>query len=120
VSHQGDLAAPLIAECKRYGVEHDIGVRWEKGTKHHPKSVELMKFVADLDFALVNDYFCWKTGGDGDNGETLMYEMDVFFDLQDAKANVEKLFQSGMISRQRYHEIVGIPETVEGTHEPSP
>jgi hypothetical protein len=29
------------------------------------------------------DYFCWKTGGDGDNGETLMYQMDAFFELFD-------------------------------------
>lgn len=54
--------------------------RWEDGIDHHPATVRLMKFVAEHDFKDYNDYFCWKTGY---NGETLMYEMDAFFELQD-------------------------------------
>jgi hypothetical protein len=54
--------------------------RWENSIKHHPMSKRLMKFLEEHDFRDYNDYFCWKTGGDGDNGETLMYEMDAFFE----------------------------------------
>jgi hypothetical protein len=67
--------------CK--DVEIDIGKRWEKGIPHHPKSIELMNFLEYFDLYFCGDYFGWKVGGDGDNGETLMYEMDVFFDVKD-------------------------------------
>jgi len=30
-----------------------------------------------------DDHFCWKSGGDGDNGEQLMYQLDVLFERQD-------------------------------------
>ena len=53
--------------------------RWGRGVEHHPRSVELMTFLCDHDFNDYGDYFCWSKGGDGDNGETLMYEMDAFF-----------------------------------------
>ncbi len=55
--------------------------RWEEGTEHHPISERLMAFLVEHDFNNYGDHFCWKTGGDGDNGETLMYEMDAFFEL---------------------------------------
>jgi hypothetical protein len=57
--------------------------RWEKGVAHHPISKRLMEFVAKHDLTDKDDYFCWKTGGDGDNGEELMYEMDPFFEMLD-------------------------------------
>jgi hypothetical protein len=57
--------------------------RWEEGIEHHPMSVRLMEFLAQHDFEDYGDYFCWKKGGDGDNGESLMYEMDAFFELRD-------------------------------------
>jgi len=69
-------------------VEKDINKRWENGTEHHPKSVELFKALADIDFRFGNDCFCWKSGGDGDNGEELMYHMDIYFECQDAKEEV--------------------------------
>ena len=65
-------------------VERDINKRWEQGIDHHPKSEELMKALAKIDFEMCDDYFCWKMGGDGDNGETLMYEMDIYFECLDA------------------------------------
>jgi hypothetical protein len=55
--------------------------RWEEEIDHHPISVRLMEFLAEHDFNDYDDYFCWKMGGDGDNGETLMYQMDAFFEL---------------------------------------
>lgn len=67
-------------------VEADVNKRWEQGIPHHPKSVELMTALCEIDFQYCNDHFCWKTGGDGDNGETLMYEMDIFFERKDMEA----------------------------------
>jgi hypothetical protein len=58
--------------------------RWGDGIPHHPMSLRLMKFLDDHDFKDYGDYFCWKLGGDGDNGETLMYQMDAFFETLDA------------------------------------
>jgi len=65
-------------------VERDINKRWEEGVEHHPKSEELMGALMVIDFKHCDDYFCWKKGGDGDNGETLMYEMDIYFECLDA------------------------------------
>ena len=65
-------------------VERDINRRWEQGADHHHKSKEMFNFLSEFDFKECADYFCWKSGGDGDNGETMMYQMDVFFELQDA------------------------------------
>ena len=57
--------------------------RWEEGIPHHPQSRRLMAFLEAHDFADYADHFCWKSGGDGDNGETLMFQMDAFFELLD-------------------------------------
>lgn len=67
------------------GVEYDIGKRWEQGIDHHPKSQALMAKIADVDFIFNDDHFCWKIGGDGDNGEALMFLLDVIFDEDDKK-----------------------------------
>ena len=64
-------------------VETDITKRWEQGMLHHPKSIALFKKLEAIDFKFGGDHFCWKSGGDGDNGEHLMYEMDIMFDLED-------------------------------------
>jgi hypothetical protein len=63
--------------------------RWEEGIPHHPMSERLMNFIVIHDCLDYRDSFSWKTGGDGDNGETLMYEMDAFFELLDIKPNEE-------------------------------
>lgn len=62
------------------GVEYDVNKRWESGTAHNPLSEALMKRVKDLDWEVLGGYFDFKTGGDGDNGETLMYLLDIYFD----------------------------------------
>lgn len=67
-------------KAKELGLVYD---RWSKGTAHHPKSIRLMKFLEKIDFNDYSDYFCWKVGGDGDNGETLMFQLDAFFELLD-------------------------------------
>jgi len=64
--------------------------RWGEGINHHPASERLMKFLVEHDFNDYGDYFCWKTGGDGDNGETLMFEMDSFFEMLDKEGKGDK------------------------------
>ena len=65
--------------------------RWEIGIQHHMKSEQLMKFLMKHDFFDYDDSFDWNSGGDnGDNGETLMYQMDAFFELQDINNNIDK------------------------------
>lgn len=63
-------------KAKQHGLTHIS--RWSEGKEHHPMSVRLVQFLADHDFHDYNDYFCWKFGGDGDNGETLAFQMDAF------------------------------------------
>lgn len=54
--------------------------RWYTDIDHHPMSLRLMRFLEQHDFEDYNDFFGWKVGGDGDNGEVLMYQMDAFFE----------------------------------------
>lgn len=56
--------------------------RWEDGIPHHPKSLELMRHMQKVDQE-EGCPFDLSTGGDGDNGETLMYLMDSFFEQQE-------------------------------------
>ena len=64
-------------------VETDITKRWEQGIKHDSKSEELVRAIADLDFKYGGDFFCFKVGGDGDNGEHLMYLLDIYYELKE-------------------------------------
>ena len=64
-------------------VETDTNERWRRGIPHHPESKRIFAILAEADFKHTNDYFRWKSGGDGDNGEILMYALDVYFDLKD-------------------------------------
>jgi hypothetical protein len=66
-------------------VELDINKRWEAGTAHHPKSIALFESLRRIDWVNGNDYFEWKAGGDGDNGEHFMYELDIHFELEEGK-----------------------------------
>lgn len=63
--------------------------RWEGGIDHHPMSERLVRFMADHDFNDYNDAMCIKVGGDGDNGEHMMYLMDAFFEMLDKKEKDE-------------------------------
>lgn len=69
-------------------IETDINKRWEQGIPHNPKSIELFKALEDIDLKYGGDFFCWKSGGDGDNGEHLMYEMDIYFESMAAMPNI--------------------------------
>ena len=90
------------------GVEYDINKRWEEGFDHHPRSLELLKKIQDVDFIWNNDYFQWKYGGDGDNGEFLMYVLDIIFEEQDYRPkDKDKYFQwEVMEDIQEYHSFV--------------
>lgn len=57
--------------------------RWGEGIEHHQKSVKLMNFLKEHDFKDYGMCFDWETGGDGDNGETLMFQLDAYFELMD-------------------------------------
>jgi hypothetical protein len=61
--------------------------RWGEGLDHHPMSLRLMEFIKLHDYKDHDNTFDWKCGGDGDNGEALMYQMDAFFELLDMENN---------------------------------
>lgn len=63
--------------------ETDLNKRWEEGVPHHPRAVALYKQLAEADYVLGGDAFNFKAGGDGDNGEHLMYLLDVIFEAED-------------------------------------
>jgi len=65
-------------------VELDINKRWEQGVEHHSESITLYNEIADADFNVGGDRFCFKSGGDGDNGEHLMYLLDIIFEQRDS------------------------------------
>lgn len=49
------------------------------GKEHNPKSKEIFDFISRLDFEN-GDFFVFKYGGDGDNGEFLMDLLDCYFE----------------------------------------
>jgi hypothetical protein len=60
--------------------EDNVTTRWENDIEHLPESEQLYKSIADIDLKLGGDVFCFKSGGDGDNGEHLMYLLDIHFE----------------------------------------
>lgn len=78
-----------------YKVTIPIDERWESGIPHDPFSKKMMEFIADYDFHECSDFFCWKIGGDGDNGEQLMYLLDEYFaanpEIKTLRAQVREL-----------------------------
>ena len=42
-----------------------------------------MRFMRLHDMRDFGNYFDWRVGGDGDNGESVMYQMDAFFEMLD-------------------------------------
>lgn len=70
---------------KKVGQTIDIDERWEKNIPHDKRSEELYHFISEYDFKFVGDSFPFNSGGDGDNGETLMYILDEYFADKDKK-----------------------------------
>jgi hypothetical protein len=57
-----------------------ITERWEQGIPHDPRSEAIYHAIAELDWQEGSDFFGFKSGGDGDNGEHLMYLLDLYFE----------------------------------------
>jgi len=62
-----------------------INERWENGVPHDPRSIKIYEAIKKLDYEEGNDSFCFKSGGDGDNGEHLMYLLDLMFEDEDER-----------------------------------
>ena len=75
---------------KKEKKELTINERWERGTPHNPRSRALYKSIADIDFKDGGDFFCFKSGGDGDNGEHLMYLLDIHFERKEKPVVVKQ------------------------------
>lgn len=63
--------------------ELTIDQRWEQGIEHDPRSEALFKSIRKIDYKN-GDHMCFKAGGDGDNGEHLMFLFDIHFARVDA------------------------------------
>lgn len=57
--------------------------RWEKGIDHDPRSEKIGRAIGYIDYEVLGDTLGWKFGGDGDNGEALLYALDIYFELVD-------------------------------------
>ena len=66
-----------------------VGERWKRGVPHDHRSIAVYKSIAKIDFEQCSDSFCFKDGGDGDNGETLMYLLDVHFQQIDGAKDAD-------------------------------
>ena len=73
----------VIKRCEANNIETDIVKRWEQGIPHHPLSEETGSFLESVDWLFCDNFFDWKFGGDGDNGEFLLYELDIMYELLD-------------------------------------
>jgi hypothetical protein len=74
--HRGDTWKKLVQPAPK-----SMDQRWEDGDGHHPKSREIYEAIAKVSMEHANDAFGWKSGGDGDNGEDLMFILDIAIDL---------------------------------------
>lgn len=57
--------------------------RWERGTEHDSRSEKIGRAIGDINFQFMDDSLGLNFGGDGDNGEELLYALDIYFDLLD-------------------------------------
>lgn len=76
-----------------FEIETDINKRWENGIEHHPESIKTIKALSELDFYLGNDSLGVKTGGDGDNGEYMMYLLDIYFEAKDKGIDLDTIIK---------------------------
>ena len=72
-----------------------VGERWENGMPHDPRSVAIFKGIARVDAEQCSNSFDWRYGGDGDNGEELMFALDVHFADADAQTEADDAHAAG-------------------------
>jgi hypothetical protein len=68
-----------------------ITARWEDGIEHDARSIEIFKGISEIDFKEGGDFFGFKSGGDGDNGEHLMYLLDEYFERKDGPVECHEI-----------------------------
>ena len=66
------------------------GERWEQGEPHDPRSEEMVQAMARIDFDQNGDELCIKMGGDGGNGETMMFLLDCYFAEKDKELGLPR------------------------------
>ena len=67
-------------KLEEYRTTHNLPTIENYGmcVEHNPMSEDIYKFISEVDFAN-GDFFVFKSGGDGDNGEFLMSLLDEYF-----------------------------------------
>jgi len=80
------MADQLKTEVKVTVLPED---RWEQGIDHDERSQELYGFLAEYDSKFAGDSMDLSSGGDGDNGEALMYLLDEYFAAIDSNQKKE-------------------------------
>lgn len=80
----------LRERCTAHGITWDCAERWSRGMDHHPEAASMFAMIAESDYEFCDDYFNWKCGGDGDNGEALMFALSARLELRDAETVEEK------------------------------
>ena len=70
-------------------VEKNINKRWIDGVAHHERSIDAYNAIRYLDMINENR-FDFRSGGDGDNGEVLMYLMDMYFEAEEKGEDVRE------------------------------
>lgn len=69
--------------------------RWEEGIDHDPRSEEIIRAMAKLDVAIGGDALWINIGGDGDNGEHMMYLLDCYFEAKDNNLTLDEYLKQG-------------------------
>jgi hypothetical protein len=57
-----------------------LAERWEKGIAHKPEVDKLVRLISKMDWAMNSGALDIQCGGDGDNGESIMYILDELVD----------------------------------------
>ena len=76
-----------------HGIETDMNYRWENGVDHHPESEKMIRIMSDLDWAFLGGTLDIKCGGDGDNGEFMMYMLDIYFEAKDKGIDIKEVIK---------------------------
>jgi len=65
------------------GIETNINKRWESGMPHHPEAEKVGRAIGFIDYKFGGDSLDLSFGGDGDNGDCLLYALDIYFEAKD-------------------------------------